>query len=160
FRRWALWHVSLLRRLLRGWCYCTHEIGALGLTVVPRLMRSFERLARSHAKRQIPKESLRRLTPTYSIGCKRVLLSTAYLASLARPNVQRVTSPIVRAAPGGLVTDDGTEHQTDVVIFATGFQATDPYRCVRVEGRGGLTLSQAWNQGIQARLGMAVAGFP
>jgi cation diffusion facilitator CzcD-associated flavoprotein CzcO len=124
-------------------------------------MGPFERRARSHAKQQIPYEELRRiLTPTDRIGCKRVLLSNDFLASLTRRNVRLVTSSIVRAVKDGLVTTDGTEHQADVLIFATGFQATDPYGRIQVVGRGGVTLADAWRDGMQARLGVAVAGFP
>jgi cation diffusion facilitator CzcD-associated flavoprotein CzcO len=160
-QRWALRHVPLFRRALRTWCYWAHEMRALGFTVFPWLLSAFERRARSHAKRQVADAELRYLlTPADRIGCKRVLLSNDFLASLTRPNVRLVTSPIVEIVPDGLVTATGTEHRADVLIFATGFQATDSYGSIRVVGRDGVTLAEAWREGMQARLGVAVSGFP
>jgi cation diffusion facilitator CzcD-associated flavoprotein CzcO len=124
-------------------------------------MAAPERRARSHAKRQVPSDALRRLlTPADRMGCKRVLLSNDFLASLTRPHVRLMTVPIAGVVPGGLVTADGIEHRADVLIFATGFQATNPFGSIKVVGRNGVSLSEAWRNGMQARLGIAVAGFP
>lgn len=158
---WALRHVPLLRRALRAWQYWRHEIRAVGFVLSPRLLAAAERQARSHAKRQLTDNALReRLTPTDRIGCKRILLSNDFLPSLNRPNVQLVTEPIVRVAANGIVTADGAEHPADVLIFATGFRATDPLGAIRIIGRDGVALAEAWRDGMQARLGLAVAGFP
>jgi cation diffusion facilitator CzcD-associated flavoprotein CzcO len=160
-QRRALRHVPLLRRLVRSWFYLTHEIYACGFVLFPSLMAAPERRARSHAKRQVPNNALRHLlTPADRMGCKRVLLSNDFLASLSRPNVRLVTAPITGVLPDGLVTADGTEHRADVLIFATGFQATDPLGSIKVVGCNGITLSEAWRDRMQARLGMTVAGFP
>ena len=94
------------------------------------------------------------------MGCKRVLLSNDFLASLTRPNVRLMTVPIAGVVPDGLVTADGIEHRADVLIFATGFQATDPFGSIKVVGRNGVGLSEAWRNGMQARLGITVADFP
>jgi cation diffusion facilitator CzcD-associated flavoprotein CzcO len=61
---------------------------AFGFVLFPSLMAAPERRARSHAKRQVPSDALRHLlTPADRMGCKRVLLSNDFLASLTRPNV-------------------------------------------------------------------------
>jgi Flavin-binding monooxygenase-like len=160
-RQWVLRHVPIIRLTLRAWSYWTHEIVALGFTVFPHLLTWFERRARSHGKRQISNEALRHLlTPAYRIGCKRVLLSDDFLDSLTRPNAHVVASPIVDVVPDGLVRADGAKHRAEVVIFATGFQANGAYDCIRIVGRDGVTLSEAWRDGMQARLGVAVSGFP
>ena len=159
--RWALRHVPLLQRSLRAWFYWTHEMRAFGFVLFPSLMAAPERRARSHAKRQVPSDALRRLlTPADRMGCKRVLLSNDFLASLTRPNVCLVTVPIAGVVPDGLVTAEGIEHRADVLIFATGFQATNSFGSVKVVGRNGVSLSEAWRNGMQARLGIAVADFP
>ena len=158
---WALRHVPLLRKTLRAWLYWTHEMRALGFVRFPRLMLAAERQARSHAKRQLNDDALRqRMTPTDRIGCKRILLSNDFLPSLNRPNVQVVAEPIARVAPNGVLTADGIEHPADILIFATGFKATDPLGAIQITGRDGVTLTEAWRDGMQARLGLAVAGFP
>ena len=160
-QRWALSYIPLLRRSLRAWLYWTHETRAFGFVLFPSLMAVPERRARSHAKRQVPDDALRHLlAPADPMGCKRVLLSNDFFPSLTRPNVRLMTVPIAGVVPNGLVTEDGIEHRADVLIFATGFQATDPFGSIKVVGRNGVTLSEAWCNRMQARLGMAMAGFP
>ena len=55
-----------------------------------------------------------------------------------------MTVPIAGVVPDGLVTEEGIEHRADVLIFATGFQATNPFGSIKVVGRNGVTLSEAW----------------
>jgi cation diffusion facilitator CzcD-associated flavoprotein CzcO len=160
-RRWAMRHIPLLRRAVRAWLYWSHEVRAVGFVWFPGLMAGPERQARSHAKRQLADDELRaRLTPSDRIGCKRILLSDDFYPSLNRPNVQLVDAPIIHVLPDGLVTADGIEHRVDILVFATGFQATDPLDPIEVVGRNGVTLSAAWRNGAHAHLGLAVAGFP
>ena len=161
---WQLWmlrHVVAARRLLRAWVYWTHEARAVGFTQAPWLMRAVERRARSYAKSVLAEGEVRQaVTPDYLIGCKRVLLSNDFLPALNRPNVAVVTAPIARITASGVVTAEGRERAADVLVFATGFQATDPLGAVRIVGRDGLTLAEAWREGMQAWFGVAVAGFP
>ncbi len=112
-------------------------------------MAAPERRARSHAKRQLFSDGLRvLLTPAYRMGCKRILLSSDFFPSLNRPNVRLVTTPVVGVVPNGLVTADGIEHRADVLIFATGFQATNLIGSIRVVGHAGVTLAEAWRNGM------------
>ncbi|MEJ0017347.1 MAG: NAD(P)/FAD-dependent oxidoreductase [Acetobacteraceae bacterium] len=159
--RWALRHVPLLRRALRAGVYWSHEMRAWGFVRFPGLLTAAERRARSHAKRQLDDDALREvLTPADRMGCKRILLSNDFLPSLNRPNVQVVTEAIERIVPEGVVTIDGREHAADVLICATGFQASDPLGPVRVVGRDGVTLREAWRERMHAHLGLVVPGFP
>jgi cation diffusion facilitator CzcD-associated flavoprotein CzcO len=101
-----------------------------------------------------------RLTPTYTMGCKRVLLSNEYLPALARPNVEVVTSGIAEVRARSIVGGDGVERPVDVVIFGTGFQPTAPPLGARLVGRAGVTLAGAWAGSPKAHLGTTIAGFP
>ena len=65
------------------------------------------------------------LTPTYDLGCKRVLPSNDYYPALANDNVSLVTEKIIEFRPDAVVTADGAEHPVDTVILATGFHVTD-----------------------------------
>lgn len=159
--RLALRHLPGLRRLARTWEFWSHECRALGFVRLPALMRAAERRARSHAKRQIADPVLRaRMTPDYSIGCKRVLLSNDFLPALNSSRVRVVTSAIARVTRNGIETADGASHAADVLILATGFQATNPLGSVRIVGRDGRSLSEAWAEGMRAWMGIAVPGFP
>ena len=71
------------------------EARALGFAVHPKLMAPLERMARRHLEKQVADPALRaRLTPDYTIGCKRILLSSTYYPALQRPNVDLITEDI------------------------------------------------------------------
>jgi cation diffusion facilitator CzcD-associated flavoprotein CzcO len=59
-----------------------------------------------------------------------------------------------------IVTDDGRERPIDVMIYGTGFRATELLRGIRIVGRGGLEIHDAWRDRISAFLGVTVSGFP
>ena len=101
-----------------------------------------------------------KLEPPYEIGCKRVLISSDYYKTLARPNVELVTDGITRVTPTGIVTEDGRERSVDTIIFGTGFATTQFLTPMDVRGLGGRELNEAWRDGAEAYLGMAVTGFP
>ena len=100
------------------------------------------------------------LTPTYSFGCKRVLLSSKYYQAFNRANVELVTPGIAALTADGVRTDDGVEHRLDTLIFATGFKVDRYLSSLNVSGRNGLALTTAWQDGAQAYLGICTAGFP
>jgi acetyl esterase/lipase len=111
--------------------------------------------------RQVTDPALReRLTPRYPIGCKRILLSSDYLATFARPNVELVPDAIVRVTPEGIETADGRTHTADVIVYGTGFAATRFLAPMRITGRDGIDLNTAWRDGASSYLGMSIPGFP
>jgi cation diffusion facilitator CzcD-associated flavoprotein CzcO len=152
--------VPAAQRLARWAIYWGRELFTAGF-LHPRLMRLPQLLALRHLRRAVPDPALRaRLTPDYTLGCKRAVLSNDYLPALTRPNVELVTSPIREVRAGGIVTDDGVEHPADTIVFGTGFHVTDMPFAERVHGRDGRTLAAAWRGSPQAYLGTSVAGFP
>ncbi len=61
----------------------------------------------------------------------------------------------------GIVTADGTLHELDVLVCATGFDAVDGnYVRVDIRGRDGQSLKEHWSDGPTSYLGMATSGFP
>jgi cation diffusion facilitator CzcD-associated flavoprotein CzcO len=114
-----------------------------------------------HLQRGVADAALRdRLTPDYSIGCKRILLSNEFFPAMARANVELVTSDICEIRPHGIVDETGVERSVDVIVFATGFAATDFLVPIRITGLAGQDLQQSWKEGAEAYLGISVAGFP
>ncbi|WP_182376197.1 NAD(P)/FAD-dependent oxidoreductase [Nocardioides sp. WS12] len=105
-------------------------------------------------------ELRRRLTPDYTIGCKRILLSSSYYPAVAKDHVDVVRDGITEVTPGGIVTADGVKHEVDVIIFATGFQAKNFVTPMTVSGLGGVDLNAQWADGPAAYLGMAISSFP
>ncbi|NOK19184.1 NAD(P)/FAD-dependent oxidoreductase [Corallococcus carmarthensis] len=127
----------------------------------PWILRLAQRWALRHMLRVVKDPSLRaRLTPRYTMGCKRILVSDDYLPALTRPNVEVVTQPIREVREDAVVTDDGAVHPVDTLIFGTGFQATDMPMAHHIRGRDGRTLAQVWAGSPRAFLGLTVSGFP
>jgi cation diffusion facilitator CzcD-associated flavoprotein CzcO len=121
----------------------------------------FTELALNHLKAQVPDEELRRkLTPNYPIGCKRVLFADDYYPALMRPNVSLVAAGIGRIVPEGVVTSVGVVHEGDVLVYATGFETTGWHWSIDMTGRNGRKLSDQWQNGPEAYLGITVANFP
>ncbi|MBW8486717.1 flavin-containing monooxygenase [Actinomadura parmotrematis] len=147
--------------LSRAKTYTLYESRALGFIKYPKLMRVVERQFRKELAARVPDPALRaRLVPDYPMGCKRILISDDYYPALTRPNVEVVTEPIARLTEGAVVTADGAEHPADVVVYATGFASTDFLAPMRITGRGGRDLNDAWRGGAAAHLGITVHGFP
>lgn len=127
----------------------------------PWALRYFERIALRHLEKAVADPALRaKLTPGYTIGCKRILISNDYLPALTRANVELVTDGIAEVLEHSILTRDGIERQVDAIIFGTGFHVTDlPFaRCIR--GRNGRSLSDVWAGSPVAHVGTTVAGFP
>lgn len=108
-------------------------------------------------------ETAELLCPTQVIGCKRLCVDTGYYETFNRPNVHLVDisgSGIEAITPTG-VRANGREHPVDIIVFATGFDAmTGALSKIRITGRDGLTLTEAWREGPKTYLGLGVAGFP
>ena len=98
--------------------------------------------------------------PDYPLGCNRILLSSEWYETLARPDVSVVNSGVSSVEPDGLVCSDGTRVEADVIVWCTGFTATEYSAPMEVRGSGGVALLDAWSEGPEAYLGMMTPGFP
>ena len=144
--------VPAVQRLARGAIYAAHETMAPGLTYFPRLMKGQEANARLLRRRQVKDpELLAKVTPDYEIGCKRILLSSDWYPMLAEPNVELVTDGIEDVRAHSIVTADGTEHELDALIMATGFDPVNIPLAQRLHGRDGRSLTDVWG-GLAAGL--------
>lgn len=161
FERRLYRRVPAVQRLVRAGIYLIHEATVLGTIVDRRLSKGLELIARRHLRDQVPDPELRaKLTPSYTIGCKRITMSDTYYRALTRPNAEVVTEPIEAVTANGIRTTDGIERPVDTIILATGFKVHDNPAFARVRGRGGVTLGEAWQGSPRAYLGATVAGFP
>ncbi|WCB94051.1 Baeyer-Villiger monooxygenase [Baekduia alba] len=150
-----------LQRAVRAGVYLSRELLVPGLVYRPKLLKVAEKVARKHIADQVPDPELRaKVTPSYTIGCKRILPSNKWYPALGRENVELVTDDIVEIRPEGYVTTDGTLHEVDTIIFATGFYVTDIPLANIVYGVDGEQLAGVWHRSPQAYRGTAMAGFP
>jgi cyclohexanone monooxygenase len=167
-RPYPAWQKALFRRLPslmrlhRGLIYARYEARALAFTGLKSMMWVAVGIPfRRMLAREVADAALRaKLTPGYPMGCKRILISDDYLQVFARPSVELVTDPIRRITPAGIETTDGRHRDFDVLIYATGFAATDFLAPMTIRGRGGRELGEAWRDGAEAYLGLTVPGFP
>jgi cation diffusion facilitator CzcD-associated flavoprotein CzcO len=151
----------LARKARRLSIYTTLESRAVALAFEPRLVRVAEALARLYLRRQVADPVLRRkVTPTYSLGCKRVLLTNDWFPALIQPNVDVVTTGIAEVREHSIVDTAGVERPVDAIVFGTGFRVSDPIPRGAVVGRGGADLAATWASAPQAYKGTSVAGFP
>ena len=150
-----------LQRAVRGAIYWGRETYVLPFKF-HRLSRFPERMARAHLERQVADPALRaKLTPSYEIGCKRILMSNEYFPALQRPNAELVTDAIAEIRPHAIVTADGAEREVDVIVYGTGFRVSDMPAGERLLGRDGRRLGDVWREhGLQALRGTTIAGFP
>jgi 4-hydroxyacetophenone monooxygenase len=101
------------------------------------------------------------VVPTYPPGAKRLLRDNGVWATtLKRDNVTLVTETIREITPSGIVTADGVEHEVDVIVYGTGFQASHFLTPMRITGRGGIDLHEQWDGDARAYLGITIPGFP
>lgn len=160
--RWLFLHLPLTQRLMRTAIYWQLESRALGFVVNPKLMTLPMKLSRRYLERSVTDPALRaKLTPSYQLGCKRVLLSSDYYRAVSQPNVDVVTVGIREIVADGIVTDDGVQRHADAIICGTGFQVNDVGAPFEVLGIGGADLGAMWlHDGPEAYLGVSVANFP
>ncbi|MEW9527264.1 flavin-containing monooxygenase [Microbispora sp. NPDC049125] len=148
-------------RALRGAVYWLLETRAVGFAIDPRLMAVHRQVAERHLAKQVADPELRaKLTPDYTIGCKRILLSSDYYPALTRDDVELVTDRVTEIRERSIVDAAGREHETDVIVYGTGFRVVDALTDQRITGRGGIKIQDAWRDGVEAYLGVSTAGFP
>lgn len=173
-RRWAYRLVPGLQRLSRWRVYWFNEWIGMGFMGSPRMQTMLRRLAGHHLRSQVPDPLMRAtLTPDFNPGCKRLLISNTWFPTLQRPNVTLVTQAVERIVPSGVVGADGTLFACDVIVWGTGFKATEFVAPMQIYGEatpgdqtaGGTQaapeLGTLWRSHPAAtRLGITVAGFP
>ena len=153
--------IPLLRWLFRQYIFWRQEVRVLAFLGNARFRSKMEGIARHHLRRQVKDPALREaLTPHYALGCKRVLVSDDFYPTLSRANVELVTSEIKEVRQHSIVTEDGTERPIDVLIYGTGFRATEALIGCRIIGRGGQEIHDVWKTRMSAYLGITVSGFP
>jgi cation diffusion facilitator CzcD-associated flavoprotein CzcO len=78
----------------------------------------------------------------------------------SRPAPTLVGSTISTITPSGIRTSDGVDHCADAIIYGTGFTIPDRIADEALVGAGGLTIRQAWDDGMEPYFGVAVHRFP
>ena len=102
-----------------------------------------------------------KVVPDYPATGKRTLQDNgAWLGALTRENVDLVRTPIDFIEPDAVVTADGERYPADVLVYATGFRATEVLFPMAIVGRDGVDLRESWGERPAAYLGITVPSFP
>jgi cation diffusion facilitator CzcD-associated flavoprotein CzcO len=167
-RGYPAWEQGLMRRfparvaLPRLGLFSFFELGTYAFTGTDWLMDLFGKRADSYRENELEgdPELLEKATPDYKIGCKRVLFSSDWYATLRRENVDLLTDEVERITANGVLTKGGVERPVDTIIWGTGFRSHDFVAPMDVAGIDGRDLNAVWQERPEAYLGMAVHGFP
>jgi 4-hydroxyacetophenone monooxygenase len=173
-KKWLIQHVPFYGKWYRFWLFWRLTDGlteavkadpdwAGGPQAVGAANAELRAMLEMAIRAQAPEdpELLDKLVPKYPVGGKRGLVDNGvWIQALKRDNVELITTPIEKITAGGVVTGDGEEHPADVLIFGTGFHASRFLWPMKIVGRGGVDLHEAWNGDARAYLGMTTPGFP
>jgi 4-hydroxyacetophenone monooxygenase len=172
--KWVLEHVPYFDKWYRFWLFWMTTEGFLPMVksdpawngaptaVGPENAMLREMAAQALQAQVVDRPDLAdKVIPQYPIGGKRAVLDNGvWLGALKRDNVQLVTDKVAKITPKGVLTADGVQHEVDVLIYGTGFQASNFLSFLKVKGRGGRDLHETWGGDARAYLGMTVPDFP
>jgi hypothetical protein len=91
---------------------------------------------------------------------RRVVPQTRRARRYLRRQAEVVVSPIDEVTAAGIRTADGIHHDADAIVYGTGFAVRAGLPRDALVGAGGVTIQQAWTNGAEPYLGIAVHGFP
>ncbi|MEL7209571.1 MAG: NAD(P)/FAD-dependent oxidoreductase, partial [Actinomycetota bacterium] len=172
--RWLFAHLPGYANWYRLWLFWRYYEGMLPATVVDddwdgggRSVSPLNEMVRIMLAEYVEEQfgddpDLRdAVMPDYPPAAKRMIRDDgSWARALRSDTVNLVTEPIERITADGVRTADGVEHPADVIIYGTGFAASDFLVPMQVVGRDGLDLHEAWGGDARAHLGMTVPGFP
>ena len=148
-----------LQSLLRTALYLQFETLNFSLKF-PRAIARLQIAGLKNIARGIKDPTLRqKVTPNFSLGCKRILQSNTWYKTLAQPTVQ-VFSGIARIEGNRLVSSHGERCEADIIIWGTGFEVAEPPVAQVIFGKSGQALSTHWKGSASAYLGTMLEDCP
>ncbi|CAN7716585.1 NAD(P)/FAD-dependent oxidoreductase [Aminobacter aminovorans] len=170
---WLLRHVPYYGRWFRFWQFWIAAEGRLPLVEVDdgwqhpisvgQANEGLRQECMAHLEAQLKDrpDLLEKLTPTYPPGAKRMLRDNGvWTSALKQPHAHLVTERIDRVEGSTIVTANGERREVDVIVFATGFLASDYLHPMEVKGCEGRDIHEWWAGDCRAHLGITVPGFP
>ena len=160
----ALLGNKLVYKALRTAIYWGLESRVIGFKYSQKMLNVVaQQAAVKHIAKQISDPAIRKaVTPDYTIGCKRIILSSTLYPALCRPNVQLHPKDdgIAEINERGILTAKGQQIDLDLIVYSTGYDATDGVISYPVLGKGGKSVQEVWAEFPRAYLGTSLPGFP
>ncbi|MDF1763715.1 MAG: NAD(P)/FAD-dependent oxidoreductase, partial [Oleibacter sp.] len=166
FKSWerALLKNKFIYKMLRWYIYWSLEMRVIGFKYSPfALNKLAQNPAKKHIEKQIKDPVLReKVTPDYTIGCKRIILSNTLYPAFCRDNVTLHSKDdgIGEITETGIITSNGEKIDLDLIVYSTGYDATDGVVSYPVIGRNGATLADFWSEFPRAYLGTTIPECP
>ena len=152
---------GLMTKLSRRYAFAFRSIFTAAVTGNKIAHAFVSWAAKRNLRKSVRDPELRaKLTPDYTVGCKRLIFNSSFYTAIQRDNVHLETTAIESIGEQGVFTQDGTQHELDVLILATGFKPFDFMRPMELTGRDGLSIDDAWAKKVQAYRSVCVPGFP
>lgn len=101
-----------------------------------------------------------KLRPNYRAACKRLIYSTEYYTAVQRPSVTVETGGIDHVEENGIRMKDGSFHELDLIVLATGFKTDRFVRPIEVIGRDSTDLDDVWHMRPTAYYAISIPDFP
>ncbi|KXN92229.1 4-hydroxyacetophenone monooxygenase, partial [Leucoagaricus sp. SymC.cos] len=168
--KWIFRYLPGVMRMYRAIIMAKSDIGALifrkdnGFLINAAKKRmtssSMIKTMSSYIRHTAPKEYVDKLIPSYSPGCKRIIVDPDYLKSLHRPNVSLSYDGIGEIVEEGIKLKTGEVVPLDIIIFGTGYSLVT--KSPQVKGSKGQTMNEYFEEqgGATAYLGSSMPGFP
>lgn len=161
-RKFLFQALPFTRTLHRWRCYWTNE-SRLWPILNPWMAKIGEAALKKFISYQVKDPALvKKLTPDYTLGCKRILISNKWYPAFNRPNVELVTDAVREITPDGIVTKDGKARKLDCIILGTGF-VVDPriyMKSFELRGLRGHTVQEDWKVSPTSYYGITTANYP
>jgi cation diffusion facilitator CzcD-associated flavoprotein CzcO len=156
----SVFHLPFTLKLFRKTLYLGMEAFGLGFRK-PAILKRLQGLATWHINKHIKDEVLKKkITPDYTMGCKRVLLSNHYYKALAKDNVEVIASGVEQIKDNTIIATNGEQCEADVIILGTGFHVSDVPIAKHVRGKSGKTMNDIWQGSPEAYRGTTITDFP
>ncbi len=160
--KWLLHKIPALQKLAYNFYFkiMAKNFGAATTGDQAKLAK-IQDVCTKHLEDAIADPELRaKLTPSYQAACKRLIFCSDFYPAISRDNANLITEGIKRITPKGIETEDGKLHELDVLILATGFDASAFILPTKVTGENGKDLGEAWDGSPRAHRAVAMPGFP
>ena len=109
--------------------------------------------------REDKKDLAEKMTPKWSLGCRRITPGDPYIMAIQEPNVTCHFTEVVGITETGLVGKNGETCEVDTIICATGFDTSFKPN-FPIVGRNGVALHEKWAKVPEAYMGLAVPDMP
>ena len=152
------WMIKIIRKVYKWSLLTVFSDATAGKKLQFALLN---KRVRQQYKTRIKSPLLRKkLTPDYTVGCKRLIISSGFFKCIQKENVEVVDQAIDRLEGNCVILKDGSRHEVDVLILATGFKALNYMRPIQITGRDNTDLYQVWQQRITAYRSLMLPNFP